>query len=103
MEKIYKLLQSSCKEDVQIGFDTLINHSEEEIIDFMMKYQDSRTPNRADINLRTKVNCPLLYIKLDEEHRLCIPDNGEALRLRWNRFSSWETITKKEFIDGKSI
>lgn len=100
MEKIYKLLKSTIKEDIDLALNLLLNKTEQKIIDFMTKYHDIKNSYSLDIILGTWYNCTYAYIQLTDDLKLCIPDTETVLRMRNKSFSHWKKISKENYLNG---
>lgn len=100
MEKIYKLLKSSVKEDIELALNLLLRHTEEEIVNFMNSFKEGGREFCVDIELGTYFECLYIYIKLIENLRLCIPDNNKILRMRSANFADWKIISKENYLNG---
>ena len=101
MEKIYKLLTSSCNEDADVGIQLLISSEIGDVIAFFKEYGEAKETLWV-IEIRgLKLSYENIYITLSGEYTLIYWVGQLRLKDKNSKFNdSYKTITKQQFIDG---
>lgn len=106
MEKIYKLLQSSNEADFRIGLELLLQHSEQNILQFFRKHGRPGDGNRDYQQINVSVPKSFMigkYICTGDEWGILLASEPH-LRIRrllsMGRAQEYGTISKEEFLNG---